>query len=338
MKSTIVDIAKRAGVSPSTVSRVITGNLRISEETTEKVQKIMKEMNYYPNMIARSLAKRLTRIIGVLIPGDAEKALRNPFFPEILRGISTAAHNNGYKVLLSSVNNPSEEKKAIKDFARGGIAEGVVLLTSRTKDPSIAELLKIGFPFVVVGKPERDRETNWVDNDNFAVGYELTKHLLELGHEKIAFLGVCSEFFFTVERLKGYKKALNEYGIEIRDDLIVESGFVDDSGYDLMNRLFQSGAKPTAVIACDDLLAFGVIKSINEHEMSVPRDIAVAGFNNVPLSEHSMPPLTTVEINPFALGHKAVQLLVANLQSDCKSFNRAIIPADLIIRKSTLKL
>lgn len=335
--TTIKDIAKAANVSPSTVSRVIANNPRISKETSENIRKIMEKMNYYPNMIARSLARRSTKIFAVLLPGDAEKTFLNPFFPEILRGITSASHKNDYKVLISGVVDVAEEKKVIREFTRSGIAEGIILMTSRVADPAITELKKLNFPFVIVGKPEKDKEINWVDNNNYEISYELTKHLIGQGHKKIAFLGVCLKFFYAIDRMLGYKQALKDSGLPIAEDLIVESKFREDNGYELMRKLLDTGHRPTAVIACDDLLAIGALKSIAEHELSVPFDIAVAGFNNVPLSEYCTPPLTSVEINPYGLGAKAVELLMANIKSEHKSFDRAIIPAKLVIRKSTLR-
>lgn len=337
MGVTLNDIAKIAKVSPSTVSRAIANNPRISSETREKIFKIMKELNYHPNIIARSLANKSSRIIGVIIPGLAEKAFQYPFFPEVLSGISSVAHKHKYNILIANVSNLDEEKQALKEFSLGGITEGIILLASRVKDPSVAELLKINFPFVVIGRPEQENEVNWVDNNNFAVGYELTKHFLDQGHQKIAFLGVSPNHIVTLDRLNGYKQALNDKGLPVDERLIVESKFIEDNGYDLMKKLLTRGITPTGVIAGDDLLAFGAIKFINEQGWKVPEDIAVAGFNNVALADYSYPPLTSVEINAFSLGSKAFELLLATIKSDYKSYNRAIVPAELVIRASTVK-
>ena len=335
MRVTLNDIAKLAKVSPSTVSRAIANNPKISSATREKVSKIMKDLNYHPNIIARSLANKSTRIIGVIIPGVAETAFQNPFFPEVLRGVSSLAHKFKYNILISSVSNADEEKQTLKQFAQGGIAEGIILLASRVGDPSVEELTKLSFPFVVIGKPENKHEVNWVDNNNFTIGYELTKHFLEQGHRKIAFLGLSSNYIVTLDRLNGYKKALEDKGLPVDERLIIESKFIDDNGYDLMKQLFNRGINPTGVMAGDDLLAFGAMRFINEQGLKVPEDIAVSGFNNVQLANYSSPPLTTVEINPYLLGSKAFELLLAAINSDYKSYNRAIVPAELVIRGST---
>lgn len=336
MRVTLNDIAKEAKVSPSTVSRVIANNPKISRATREKVSKIMKDLNYHPNIIARSLVNRSTRIIGIIIPGMAETVFQNPFFPEVLRGISSIAHKYKYYLLISNISNLDEEKQTLKQFAQGGIAEGIILLASRIGDPSVTELTKLNFPFVVIGKPENEHEVNWVDNNNFAIGYELTIHFLQQGHRKIAFLGLSSNYIVTLDRLNGYKKALEDNGLTVDERLIVESKLIDDNGYDLMKQLLERGITPTGVIAGDDLLAFGAMRLINEQGMKVPEDIAIAGFNNVQLANYSSPPLTTVEVNPFLLGSKAFELLLAAINSDYKSYNRAIVPAELVIRGSTL--
>jgi DNA-binding LacI/PurR family transcriptional regulator len=338
MGVTLNDIAKAAKVSPSTVSRAIANNPKISSATREKVFKITKAMNYHPNIIARSLANKASRIIGVIIPGMAEKAFQHPFFPEVLRGISSIAHKHKYNILISSADNPDEERQTLKQFTQGGITEGIILLASKVGDPSVNELLKSNFPFVVIGKPEKDHEVNWVDNNNFTISYELTQHIIAQGRRRVAFLGVSSNFIVTLDRLNGYKQALIDQGLPVDESLIVESKFIDDNGYILMQQLLERGSAPTGVITGDDLLAFGVLRLINERGLKVPEDIAVAGFNNVPLANYSYPPLTSVEINAFGLGSKAFELLLTALNSDCKSYNRMIVPAKLVIRDSTVKI
>lgn len=335
MRVTINDVAKAANVSPSTVSRVIANNPRIGQETTERVLKIMKEMNYHPNIIARSLANKSTRIIGVVVPANTEKAFQHPFYPELLRGIGSVANKYKYKLLLSSIDSPSEEKDVIRELSRSGITEGVILLASRVNDPTIKELKKIHFPFVVVGRPEKEDEVNWVDNNNFNAGYEITRHFIKNGHKRIAFLGLAPEFIVTTDRLKGYKKALEESGLNIDEGLILESKFIEHTtDSKKMMELLLSSKKPTGIVACDDFLAFGAMKVINECGLKVPEDISVAGFNNVPLASYSIPPLTTVDVNAFGLGAKAFELLYAGISSKHKSFNRTIVPTEVIIRES----
>ncbi len=336
LRVTINDIAKKAKVSPSTVSRVIADNPRISKATKEKVIKIMKEMNYHPNIIARSLVNRSTKIIGVIIPGMAEQSFQHPFFPELLGGIGSMAYEKGYKILLSNVSTVEEEKQTLKELTFGGITEGIILVTSRAQDRTVNELIKTNFHFVVIGRSENPC-VNWVDNDNFLIGYELAEHFIKQDHKRIAFLGFSPEYMVTMDRLNGYIKALQDYGLPVEESLIIESKFISDNGYDLMKRLLEQGEVPTGVIACDDLLAFGAIKAITDQGLKVPEDIAVAGINNVPLAYYHNPPLTSVKINAFSLGTKAFEMLQTIIESEIKSYNRATIPAELVVRDSSLR-
>ncbi|HHT06340.1 MAG TPA: LacI family transcriptional regulator [Hydrogenispora sp.] len=334
MRVTITDIAKRAKVSPSTVSRVIADNPRISAATKEKVLRIMKEMNYHPNIIARSLVNQTTKIIGVVMPGMAEQSLQHPFYPELLGGIASMANNQGYKILLANVSTVDEEREMVKELTFGGITEGIILLTSRDDNPTVDQLVKNGFPFVVIGRTENPY-VNWVDNDNFLIGYQLATHFIEQGHQEIAFLGYSPGYMVTRDRLNGYKKALQEHNIPFDPALVIESKFISDNGYDLMKQILVKEKRPTGVIACDDLLAFGAIRAIHEAGLRVPEDIAVAGINNVPLADYYNPPLTSVKINAFSLGTKAFEMLRTIMGSEIQSYNRAIIPAELVVRSST---
>jgi DNA-binding LacI/PurR family transcriptional regulator len=335
MNTTLNDIARLANVSPSTVSRVIAGNPRISRETRDRVLKIMADCNYHPNIIARSLASKSTNIVGVVIPETTEKAFQHPFYPEILRGIASMAHKLDYHILISNATDVSEETKVINKFVKGHITDGLILMTSKQNDPIIAELTQMNFPFVIVGRPVRDEKINWVDNDNVNVSYELTKHILQQGRKKIAFLGLSPQYVVTTDRLQGYRQALAEFGIPFDENLIVEGRFIDDTGYDLMKLLFEKDIRPDGVIACDDLLAFGAVKLIKERGLKVPGDIAVAGYNNVPMSDYFSPSLTSVEVMPYNLGVSAFELLAANLKSDTRNYNRTIVPAQIIRRNST---
>lgn len=335
---TINDVAKAANVSPSTVSRAIANNPRISTATREKIYRIMKEMNYHPNMIARSLANRSTKIIGVILPGITEKAFQHPFYPQILSGISSGAYKNNYKILLStSVSNKKEEKKIINEFAKGGITEGIILMTSKVNDPSISELEKMNFPFVVVGRPVNDGKVNWVDNDNVSIAYELTEHLIKQGCSKIAFIGLAPDFIVTLDRFEGYKKALKANNLEFDKNLVVEGEFLTNTSSDWMKKFTEKGIKPDGIIACDDLVAFSAIKLLADYSLKVPDDVLIAGFNNVPQSEYFAPPLTSVEVNAFSLGLKAFELLFNCMKNNFESYSRAIVPAQLVIRSSSIK-
>lgn len=338
MAVTLEDIANKANVSPSTVSRVISNNPNISAATRKRVLKIMEQMNYQPNMIARSLANNSTKTIGVILASRTEGALRKavqyPLFPDMLGGLSLSAYKNGYNILLSSLNKLDDDKLKVRELAKGGMTDGVIYLYPRVNDPIIEELKKINSHFVVVGRPVNENEVNWVDNDNVALSCKLTELLIQRGHDKIAFIGASPSFVITMDRVEGYKKALMNHSIPVDDNLIIKGKFMTDNGYELMKGIFEKGIIPNGVIAQDDLIAFGVIRQIRERGLRVPEDIAVAGFNNVPMSEFSTPSLTSVETNAFDIGAKACEMLLSCINSSSSGYARTIIPSELIIRGS----
>lgn len=334
--TTINDIAKAANVSPSTVSRVIANSQLISEATREKVKEIMKQMNYHPNMIARSLVNKSTKIIGTLIPGTSEKAFQHPFFPEILRGITTSANKHGYNILLSNAGSPEEEASVISEMVSGGIAEGIILMTSRTNNSPVKDLVSRDFPFVMVGRPDAKNKDDicWVDNDNFKAGYELTKYFIEKGRREIALIGTSPDYMVTIDRLNGYKKALEKYNIPFNPDLIVNGKFMDGNGYEMTRALMQKNQHFSGLIACDDFQAYAAIHYLMEKGLKVPQNVAVAGFNNVTLSEYNIPSLTSVEVNAYSLGVRAFELLLYMLKGNQSHKINEYVPTEIITRKS----
>jgi DNA-binding LacI/PurR family transcriptional regulator len=335
---TLDDIAKKANVSPSTVSRVISNNPNISAATRNKVLKIMEQMNFQPNIIARSLASNSTNTIGVVLASRTEGALRKafqyPLFSDMLGGLSLIAYKNGYNILLSSLNKFDDDKKKIRELTKGGMTDGIIYFFSRVNDPIIEELKSFHSPFVVIGRSENENEANWVDNDNFSLSYKMTELLIKKGHKKIAFIGASPSFVVAVDRVEGYKKALQDNSIPVDENLIVKGRFMTDNGYELMKSVFDRGIVPSAVVAQDDLIAFGAIKQIQEKGLRIPEDIAVTGFNNVPMAEFSTPSLTTVETNAFDAGAKACEMLLSCIKSGNTGYNKAVVPAEIIIRGS----
>jgi Transcriptional regulators len=336
--TTINDIAKAAHVAPSTVSRVVANSSLISEKTRRRVLEIMKEMDYHPNMIARSLVRQSTHIIGTMIPGTSEKAFQIPFFAEILRGITSRADQHGYRILLSNIGSSEEESKSISDLVNGRIVEGLILMTSSLNDQSVDELVSMNFPFVIVGRPEaaNEQRLNWVDNDNCEAGYMLARHFIEAGHRNIAFIGVSNEHMVMLDRFNGYKKALAEAGLPYNEKLIVQGRFMEDkdNGYEMMKTLMERSQPFSGVIASDDFQAFSAINFLTECGLSVPGDIAVAGFNNVPQSEYYVPSLTSVEVHPYELGERSFEILIKCLEDKQSDRIHQFVRVDLIKRKS----
>lgn len=333
-KPTVKDVARRAGVSASTVSRVISNNPRISQVTRERVLQVMAELHYQPNAIARSLARSSTQIIGVIMPSRETDILLNPFFPEALRGIVMAASRYDYDVLLSTNSKHKEEADAIANFIGGGKVDGLILMRSRENDPNIRYLVKADFPFSVIGS-DAGYHVNHVDNDNVLAACELTRHILDTGKRNIYFASGSMALSVTRDRLAGYRQALEEAGIPWDEKRIFTGAFDEETGMRIAEEIFRREDKPDAVVATDDVIAFGLSRTMTNLGYQIPQDIAIGSFNNSLLSRYSDSQLTTVDIKAFELGQKSVELLMAAITEGLRD-GRVIIPHTLVKRNSTL--
>ncbi len=335
MNITIKDVAKAANVSPSTVSRVIADSPRISEKTKKKVRKVMEELGYHPNFIARSLANQSTQVIGVVFPSSGNLAFQNPFFSEVLRGISEAAHEKHYGIQLTTGVTEEEIYQDVVRMVQGGRVDGVILLYSKIRDHVIDYLLEKDFPFVMVGKPyEHVDKITHVDNDNVEAARETTEYLLKLGHQRIGFIGGDKHLMVTVTRLEGYKQALQKAKMPIRKEYIIHEDFLESGGKQGTLKLLSLPEPPTALIVTDDLMALGVLQTVLQYGLEVPRDLSVVSFNNALIARLANPPLSSVYIGILDLGVEAVKQLIAKIENKREPVKRVIIPHELIIRSS----
>jgi len=331
MKVTIKQVAKEANVSPSTVSRVLNDSLEISDKTKSVVKEVIKKLKYKPNAIARSLSNKKSRILGILIPGESKDLLKNSFFMEVMRGMSKYAQRNKYYITYAFSEDEKTESDYINDFINSNLVDGVCLLRARSKDKSIKYLKETGCPFVVIGRPEESEGVLWVDNDNFQVTYNLVNELIKKGHKDIAFLGAKKEWNVTKDRFKGFKVGCEENGILIQDqNVIMMNEFNEQEGINGTIRLLEN-SNPTAIIVEDDVLAFGTLKVLKEKNIN---NIEIIGFNNSPLAEFQIPPLSSIDINAIKLGYYAMKLLIDFLENNQTSINHHIIDSILIKRES----
>lgn len=333
--TTVKDVAERAGVSPSTVSRVISNHPKISEKTKTKVLKIMDELGYYPNAIARSLASNKTGTIGVILPARSGDLLLNPFFPEALRGILKGASANSYDVLLTSGSEQENELETLKKLIRSSKVDGIIIMSSKINDECQDYLNSIDFSFSLIGSPYDHKEkVNHVDNDNYMAAYELTTYLSMIGKKKIALIAGEITQMVTIKRVEGYKKALTESNLPYDEKLLFTGKFDEETGYLYGNEILNLKDKPDAIIITDDVIAFGAVQILKANGVNIPGDIAIASFNNSVLSRYSDIPLTSVEINSFDLGYEAALLLVSSINEGIKG-KKVIIPYTIIKRQST---
>lgn len=335
MKVTIKDVAREANVATSTVSRVLSNSHKISDKTKERVNDAIKKLNYTPNIIARGLANNKTRILAVILPKEAEDIFSNPFFVQAMKGISIYAQKESYYIMYAFKQEGKDDREWFKKFIDSNLVDGICLLNSKENDDTIKYLNDIEFPFVVIGRPDEVDNVLWVDNDNVRAMYDLVQILINYGHNNIAFVGARSNLNVSKDRFNGYKQALLDNRIEVKGDLIYEAEeFTQINGSYAADIILRKN-KPTAIVATDDLLAFGVQEALNKLEI---KDVSVVGFNNIPMAEYQNPALSSVDINSEMLGFYASKLIINKLEEKGNSKNSYIIETKLIERDSIRRI
>jgi DNA-binding LacI/PurR family transcriptional regulator len=338
VRVTINDVARAAGVSPSTVSRVLSDHPKISPNTKQRVRKAIKELNYHPNTIARSLARNTTHTIGVILNTEADLLMRNTFFIQALTGVSVYAREKGYHVMFAFNKNEDEDLAIAKSYLSGRSVDGIILFTSRIRDRCIEYLKKNRFPFSVIGRPDDAQDVLWVDNDNFHATYQVTNYLIGRGHSVIGFMGGPPSLRVSVDRYEGFKKAMSVHDLSLNKEIIHDNGdFSEEYGYDCMGKMLEvsarSGRMPDAVVTCDDMQAIGALKAMEVHGI---RNISIIGFNNTPLGYFQNPRLTSVDVNADKLGYYSAKLLVDCLEKNRDAPRHYIVPTVLVERESVV--
>ena len=308
MSVTIKDVAKLANVSPSTVSRVIADHPRISQTTKEKVREAMRELGYYPNAIARSLVNKTSNSLGVIRSRTTEQSFANPFFPDVIRGISSIANKHRLNLVLSTSNTREQEEEECLNLLRQRRVDGVILLASHRNDQLIPVLAQEEFPFVLVGRYDGPEEIAWVNNDNVAAARTAVEYLMNKGHQAIACLDGNPDYIVSTDRFQGYCEALTDRGIEVHMGLVEHSEFSVEGGYEAAKRILERKIPFTALFSVDDLLAIGAMRALQERGFVVGRDVGVIGFNNTMLGACIEPALTSVHVPIYELGQIAVQM------------------------------
>ncbi len=333
MNITITDIANKANVSRMTVSRVLNNSGPVAQETAEKIKGIMKEMNYHPNLIARSLSSQKTLTIGVIIP-KTEKLFLDNYIAQILSGVTDIAQRNNYRIMLIPVNHSREEEGDYLNFVRSKLFDGLILLKTKTNDPHLTELAKSGFPYILVNYRKFGDNYNFVDSENIKGAELAVEHLYKKGHRKIGFIAGSMDEVNGRDRLKGYKNILKKYKLPIKDEYIIYGDFNKETARENSKKLLELKDRPTAIFSSDDYMALGVIEQIKMYKLDVPKDIAVIGFDNIEIGEFSKPALTTVKQPMYEIGKTSSEALLGLIKKIKKSPIRLMLKTELIIRES----
>ncbi|MFD1177960.1 LacI family DNA-binding transcriptional regulator [Paenibacillus puldeungensis] len=339
MAVTIREVARRAGVSISTVSRALSGQQRVRAENLRKVQQIVNQIEFCPSAVAKSLVSRTANAICLVLPKPTAKWVSNPFFMELIRGIVARANRSNYDIIISSGASEQEELKEVSRLFRGGRVDGAILLSSRKEDAVIDFMKMNGYPFVLIGRSDKYDGIWSVDTDNRAAAGGAVNHLVTMGHKRIGFVSGPSNLVVSVDRMEGYKRALRENGLTWHPEWVFEGELLLNSGYRSLSYFMNQPDRPTALVVYDDLVALGVIRALNKLEIKVPDDLALVSFNNIPLAELSIPPISSIDIGIYHLGDTAAQVFIQNMQHANSEFGgpkRLIIPHELIVRESSM--
>ena len=328
---TLADLAELAGVSKSTVSRALNDSPLIGEETKSRIRTLARQHNFQINAPARQLSMKQSRTIAFVTHAyHKDFSVADLFGLEILGGVSNGLAQQGYDLLIIHVD-PYDTKWA-RQYVDTGRVDGFILMTSSKKQTHVKALAEIGAPFIIWGVALPNQKHCAVTGDNFSGGRLAVDHLIAVGRKKIGFIGGPSYELEVQHRLEGYKSALQMAGMEIDADLIEYGDFSNTSGAEAMYRLLEKQPKLDAVFVNSDLMAIAAMDAIRETGRQVPGDIAVVGYDDLSIAEHSNPPLTTIRQNIPLAGKLLAQNLIQYIQSGLTT--NVSIPVELIIRKS----
>ena len=334
MAVTIKDVAKLAGVSPSTVSRVCNGNPAISKDTRERVQQAMAELGYELNPQPEAQAGQAIKMIGIILPPSEREAYENTFYLKAIRGISRCYNQQQVASTVITGRDYEEILQSVQTLHRSGRADGFIMLYSRKNDVVVDYLCEHGLLYVIVGKAnELTSQTICIDNDNLLAGREATDYLYDLGHRRIGYLGSKNDFLYASDRKSGYQLALLQHNLPLRPDYCVEmEGVVGDS--DALRRVLSLPDRPTAFVVSDDLFALALERICVRMGLSIPGDISIIAFNNSLYAQLTSPQLTAVDINSFQLGHEAAAQLISHADNPNLSATKIIVPHRIVPRDS----
>ena len=324
------DIAKLAGVSRSTVSRVVNASPNVDAATRKRVEKIIQTTGYHPNAAARSLASQRTNMIGLVIPRTTSAFFTDPYFPQLTQGVAFACNNHHLTLSLFLVGNQEDENEITPRLLRRGMLDGILVQSGTSDDMLFRRLISSQIPLLVLGRPFDEKSVNYIDVDNISASKNATFHLIRLGYQRIGMITGTTHSTSTIDRRAGFVQAMAEAGREIDPSLIAEGDFSENSGYVAMKKLLPF--RPDAIFAQSDVMAIGAMRAAQEVGLEIPKDVAFVGFDDLPVASTLPIKLTTVHQPITHFGIKAVDLLLDMIDKGSKPARRMILDTELIIR------
>lgn len=336
MGTTIKDVAKAAGTSISTVSKVINGHYSISEETAARVRSVMKELNYYPSASAQSFAKGTTRTVTILADLSPNAAFRNPHMFEIIAGLEEALRAKGYRLHLRGVDATTAYEVAEELISRRS-ADGLAIHVSVMTHPLAGLLTKRHVPHIVLGMPNFESQVCWIDNNNVYSGTIAAAYLLSKGYRKIAFIGGEYYDLGSSLRLQGVKQELQGFGVPLEEQYIWLGNSTRGDGLRMADKLLDQKPLPDAIICANNSIAVGCVDALHRRNLKIPEDIGVITFDDYPLSRIIDPPLTVVDINVRDMGSQAGQFLADMIRHPNMQVQTYVTTSNIMERASTVR-
>ena len=329
--SSLVDVARRAGVNISTVSRTINQTGKIGAETQARVQKAMRELGYKPNRVARRLraSQSSTHLLGLIIPN-----IQNVFFANLARGVEDVAYRHNFAVLLCNYDEDEAKERFYLDVMQAESVDGIILPPIHENDPAVLNVVRSGTPVVCVDRSLSSGNLDKVEVDNHMGALKAVEHIIAQGHKRIGLIGGPADSSTGRERLRGYKEAHVQAGLAVKPELVRFGDFKQPSGRTIAHDLLGLAKPPTALFACNGLMMAGALEAIAERGLKIPKQIGIVGFDDLPLADVFNPPLTIVRQPAYEVGRSAAELLLKRIEDSTRPATSLRLLPELIVRKS----
>ena len=335
MVVTIRDVAKKLNLSPTTVSRALDGYDDVSEATRQRVVEAAREMGYVPDRMARQLRRKRTDVIGYILPAYPPR-FSDPLFNEFISGLGDEAAVHNYDLIISSAP-PGEDNEMhmYRRWIQSRRADGIVLSRMRLDDWRVKYLQDVSFPFVAFGRSRTPKDFPLIGVDGENGVKQLVKHLAQQGHRRIAFIGAPSGLTLQADRFSGFTKGLLESGVELDRDLVAVGDLTRKGGNDAARALLAQKNPPTAIVCANDLTAIGAVSAAHEAGLKVGQNIAIAGFDGIEDTEHTLPPITTLRQPVYEIARRLVQMLIQIISGEALEEMQVVLKPELVLREST---
>ena len=335
MAVTIKDVAREAGVSTATVSKILNNKPYISESTTQRVMEVMKRLNYHPNTQASNFKCKRTGNIIFLAVTEIHTAFHNPHMFEILCGAQNVIRDKNYNLSFLGVSDKQDAFDSANKIVGCNTADGILVHGSATSRALIDFLSKNNFPHIIIGRPPFASPSSWIDTNNRVSGQMAMEYLEKCGYSQIAFIGGPKSDEISRHRLQGFVSYMNLNGLTIQDDFIKYGTYTKESGFSMMEELLSQPTLPDAVICENNQIAMGAVGAIERHHLSIPRDMGLITFDDYPLSQLIDPPLTVIDIDVHEMGKQAASILLRKIKNPGLQVQSFVTLPNLIVRSST---